>query len=120
MNEETTKLLHQLAEKMGTTSEHLWRVLVRQAPWSAAITLFEWFLLWGCLYACVRWFKWSIEKYKEDDNYAISGLASGVCGVVLGLIIVISALEYGELVFAGFFNPEYWALTTVLHLIHLS
>jgi len=41
MNETTSKLLSELAQKLGTTTEYLWRVLVGQAPVSATITLVQ-------------------------------------------------------------------------------
>ena len=38
MNEATAKLIEELAAKLGTTAEHLWGVLVRQAPISATVS----------------------------------------------------------------------------------
>lgn len=39
MNEQTVKLVEQLAQKLGTTTEYLWNVLIKQAPISAAIDM---------------------------------------------------------------------------------
>jgi len=46
MNEDTIKLIRDLAEKFGTTSEHLWAVMVRQALISSigeVVSLALWF-----------------------------------------------------------------------------
>lgn len=32
MNEQTTKLIEQLAKELGTTAEYLWTVLLKQSP----------------------------------------------------------------------------------------
>ena len=32
MNDQTAKLIEQLAQKLGTTTEYLWSVLIKQAP----------------------------------------------------------------------------------------
>lgn len=39
MNDNTRQLLEQLAVKLGTTVEHLWGVLIRQAPVSGLISI---------------------------------------------------------------------------------
>lgn len=46
MNEETSKLIRELADKLGTTAEHLWSVLVKQAPISSATDCVGLIVLW--------------------------------------------------------------------------
>ena len=41
MNENTARLLDNLATKLGTTSEYLWSVLLKQAPISGWIAVVE-------------------------------------------------------------------------------
>lgn len=39
MEEKTIKLIEQLAQKLGTTTEYLWAVLLKQAPIDATVVL---------------------------------------------------------------------------------
>lgn len=48
MNEGTERLLTQLAEKLGTTTEYLWAVLLKQAPIDAIGQLVS-IVLFACL-----------------------------------------------------------------------
>lgn len=40
MNEQTLKILSDLSNKMGTTTEYLWTILLKQGPISGIIDLF--------------------------------------------------------------------------------
>jgi len=70
MNENTAKLIEQLAQKLGTTSEYLWGVLLKQASISATVTLLKTIaiLLFG-------WFLWKTHKRllkkESEDRYAV-------------------------------------------------
>jgi len=66
MNEQTQQLIEKLAEKLGTTAEHVWAVLVRQAPLSSAtdaiaLCIYAAVMVWG--YRMVR------EKTKDDGDW---------------------------------------------------
>ena len=72
MNEQTTKLIEQLAQKLGTTTEYLWSVLLKQAPIDATVTLFQ--------TLCVMLFGlalWKIHKHllkkESEDKYSKTG-----------------------------------------------
>lgn len=110
MNEQTQKLIEQLASKLGVTVEHLWGVLIHQAPISSGIWALE--VVLGIITGGVM-LKKSITLLKQDDE---DGLAIGlVCGgVVLVLFAVIFMAVYSDQIMAGFFNPEYWALRQIL------
>lgn len=57
MNEQTAKLLEQLASKLGTTSEYLWNILLKQAPIDATVTLLQTLFLFF-----VGWGLWKVHK----------------------------------------------------------
>ena len=105
MNDEAVKLLRELADKMGTTVEHLWGVLVRQAPIEG----------WASIAQCAGvgvawWFWWRLRKsigtgYEEEGKW----IAIIVSGIVLGFVSFVMFFSIGDLV-ACFVNPEYWAL----------
>ena len=114
MNEQTQQLIEKLAEKLGTTAEHLWAVLVRQAPITStteAIAL--------CIYAAVMVLGYRLvrEKTKDDgdwnDNCGSIALPWVIwCGATIALLIVLCC-SLSNIV-AGFANPEYWALKEIL------
>ena len=114
MNEQTAKLIQDLADKLGTTAEHLWGLLVRQAPISASITLALIIATGVAAYIAIRSAITFSKKYEDDNDYEA---ATAICTVVagfLGFLFVITLCLEADLVAAGFFNPEYWALKQVL------
>jgi hypothetical protein len=122
MNETTTKLIEQLAEKLGTTVEHLFAVLVRQAPISASV-YFAWSLT--LFVAVVLWIRLVQKKNKEaksDDCsvWAVDGPAyifswAGIVGV--GFFMSFSLFSSIEDMIIAFANPEYFALIKILQLL---
>jgi len=119
MNEQTVQLIEKLATKLGTTSEYLWGVLIRQAPVSATINLvyFVFIVLAGVgLYKLHKRFckedNHGNTIYDDGDNMAV--IFPMVFGVLLWVILaLVSFFSLGD-VFNGFINPEYWALKEVL------
>lgn len=124
MNDNATKLLEQLAQKLGTTTEYLWKVLLRQAPISATIILLQItaVLVFG-------WTLWKIHKrlmkVQGDERYSENLYEEWHMGAILPMVI-------GALLFAGmlcwslaavsdaingYFNPEYWALREILSVV---
>jgi len=111
MDNQTTELLSKLAEKLGTTSEYLFGVLVRQAPISSSILLFNYALLVVAGVVLYRThLRLLIKGIYEDEGYRLLM----VLGVLLWSVLVLLALCYVENMIAGFFNPEYWALDKIL------
>ena len=117
MNEVTTKLLQQLAEKLGTTAEHLWQVLVRQAPISASITMA---LLAGLIISAgllarlsLRRTRMVIEDDSYDDSLRVAAVTSWVAFVAVAIMAAVMLSDI-ETAVAGLINPEYWALKQVL------
>lgn len=114
MNEQTQQLIEKLAEKLGTTAEHLWAVLVRQAPISSAtdaiaLSIAAAVMVWG--YWLVR------EKTKDDgdwnDQCGSIALPWIIWGVGTLAILLLMCCKCSGIV-AGFLNPEYWALKEIL------
>lgn len=114
MNEQTTKLIHDLATKLGTTAEHLWCVLVRQAPLSATINLLQ--LIGACAVAYIL-VRASIKLWEKEGNgedcegYAIVATVGAVAAC---FVAAVTLLYLPEAIVAGWFNPEYWALKQIL------
>ena|SRR3990172_1238060 len=122
MNDATTALIENLANKFGTTAEHLWGVLLHQAPISGAIDLIGSVVM---MWAAVRWVgfvtrkttkppKTEANRYpKAEWDDVGTGLAWAVTAIYL---IITGAVVIGaaKVIMAAFFNPEYWALSHFL------
>lgn len=116
MNKETTELLEKLAEKLGTTAEHLWSVLVKQAPWSGT------FHIIGCCVVILFLLK-ALKKatnYKpvadyqdEEMIFVFKSIGVGILFLITLLAIYNACAEF-PMNLAGFTNPEFWALKQIL------
>lgn len=118
MNETTDKLIRDLAEKLGTTADHLWGVLCRQAPISGITNLVVIagliaFIVWGFKLVKRKTTEpapTEANKYPsadwEDEGKTIAWLVWGLA--TIGIIIWIAASL--EIIVAALLNPEYWAL----------
>lgn len=112
MNDQTTKLITDLAAKLGTTADHLWGVLIRQAPISAAVNAVVLLVL---LTVCTVLWVLSArrltnpKKVDEAPTLILTVMAAcmSFCLAVMSFVVV-------DGVASGFFNPEYWALKEVL------
>jgi hypothetical protein len=124
MNEQLGKLLQQLAEKLGTTVEHLWGVLVKQASITATIDLIYSMFLIFILISTALYAPRTVQKIKEitEDSFGDSFCAymTAVIGGIAWIVLLIFILDWFgnfSMIMAGFMNPEYWALTTLLKMI---
>lgn len=116
------KIIQQLADKFGTTVEHLWAVMVRQARVEAVLDIF-WILALIATLVLTAWFvRYAWRKTKEEDysnrwDEEAVVVISVVCGIISALITVpiIALLSYGLV--SKLFNPEYWALQQILDAI---
>jgi 4-hydroxybenzoate polyprenyltransferase len=118
MDSTTATLLRELATKLGTTSEYLWRVLLKQAFISGisdiiyyiALTIATIYLFW--LHK-----KFSVENEKKQSLYYKKEwiiLPMGAAGFIL-IIALLCAIGNIPDTIAALVNPEYWALDQILH-----
>jgi Flp pilus assembly pilin Flp len=117
MNEETTKLIQQLADKLGTTAEHLWAVLVRQAPITSCVDVV---VLIAAVIATVisartlmKGVKGLKDGFENDGlNMSMAIVGSIVC-LIAAIVLIICIAGLGTTA-SGFLNPEYWALKQII------
>lgn len=118
MDKQTTELLQQLAAKLGTTSEYLWSILIKQAYVSVVIDIIFYgigvtFVYLTYKYAPKLWKKGDAE---ETDLELAYYFAAGGMMLIAGIsaLCTIIGLPYtlGTLI-----NPEYWALKQILDAI---
>ena len=106
MDQKTEQLIRELADKLGTTAEHLWAVLVRQAPISACVTIVVLLALAvaaGCLVRKLTKQKSETGDWSDTDPV----LAFAAC--ILVIMASCCAINEIEGIVAGFLNPEFWA-----------
>ena len=121
MNENTAKIIETLAAKLGTTSEYLWGILLRQAPVDATIGL-----LYIALSLTAAYLLWrahvKMNKPQEDSSYSeydtndFIVILMTIMATLVG-IALIASIAYLPMILSGFFNPEYWALNKILEAI---
>ena len=116
--EQVTELLKELAEKLGTTVEHLWGVLLVQAQVQMIILLV---LFVGTILSFISWlpyFRWVMKKELNDWD-AEEGIFAFVVliiwGIITGCLIIVSFVSIETFV-TVIKNPEYFALQKVLSL----
>jgi len=121
MNEQTTKLLEELANKLGTTTEYLWTILLKQAPIDATITLLQTIVI-----IIFGWVLWKVHKkllstpkgqnvgnyYQKHDLGAELPMFLATIGWVI--MLAYCFINFSCIV-SGYFNPEYWALKQILN-----
>ena len=111
MNEATIKMVEKLAAKLGTTTEMLWGVLIKQAPiegWSRILGI----IIFGIIFAVTAKL---ISKRTETDEYCdnLRWFLWLFWSMFFLFFIVIIASSISGIV-ASFINPEYWALQKIL------
>lgn len=123
MDDKTLQALTALANKLGTTAEYLWSVLLKQAPITGVVDLL---VMAAWVAAAAMWFKLVQRKTKkppatEQDRYPSAdwtdevgiGLAWASVVVVTILVALIIGTNLSTTI-AALFNPEYWALKQIL------
>jgi hypothetical protein len=124
MNDNTTKLLRDLAQKMGTTTEYLWGVLIRQARIDAIIKLTELIIVLIIGVVLLLLF-FRFNKKNPDDSGSLSNwfekseplsVVFVICCIIWLLFFFVSLSTIND-IFYGFLNPEYVALKNVMDFI---
>ncbi len=112
---ELDKALAALAAKLGTTAQHIWAVLIRQARVEIAIDAI--FLILSILIFSA-WFRWLRTYLKRNESDFFDGSPAEVfplivCGIgclILFGFCVACLFELPTLLL----NPEYWALQQIM------
>ena len=115
MKEKLMSMLEVLAEKLGTTTELLWSVLVKQAGIEAQIWMM-WIIVWISVFGSMAIVgiivAFAAKKQREADWgcwFILTFIA-----FALGIIVVVGC--YSQVLTLSQ-NPEYWALNEILHSI---
>ena len=122
MDDNTLKALTDLAEKLGTTSEYLWGVLLRQAPISSTINMavMTIFVALAVFFILKVRAKTKAPPATEDCPYPRpdwvddDGVLAWGLSILFALLVALIVGCSIEAAITGFVNPEYWALHQIL------
>lgn len=121
MDSNTEKLIEQLAQKLGTTSQYLWSVLVNQAKFDALTTLFQFAILAVVGYIILKVHRrlsaLATDRYSTYGGNDAYGTLMTVVAIVYCLLLIVAFFSLDSVI-NGFFNPEYWALHKILNTIN--
>jgi hypothetical protein len=113
MTNETAKILEVLAQKLGTTSEYLWGVLLKQAPISAVTEFIQYAFI---IFVCVFWIKKVkifVGKISNNEWNSDNWTWIIITSVIIGMSAIVVFFSFPSTIYA-LVNPEYWALDMLL------
>ncbi len=118
MSDQLQKALAELAQKLGTTAEHLWGVLMRQARVEIITDCMAFVGAIILVLIVIRYWFWFRDNHDEiSDSLEMFSVMGGVVVSLFTLIItVVSIVNLFDLP-TLIFNPEYWALSQIRGLI---
>lgn len=109
MSDKMAEFLEKLAVKLGTTAEHLWGVLVKQAHIEGVTSVIIW-SIWGIIVVFLAMFFALVHTDTDDEKNTLWGIWISI--FVVSFVIFASCIST---IIGQFNNPEYWALTEVLN-----
>jgi len=125
MNEQITTLLQSLADKLGTTVEHLWTVLINQASvvgWCYIVWCIAYILTcFGLVFGWIKWNKLCKVLRKESciwPEWMVAFTISLAIVSFMALICLCYMFSNLSLALSCWFNPEFWALKEVLSVLN--
>ncbi len=119
MNDKLQNILADLAEKFGTTVDHLWTIMVRQAMISGIMDIINILFILGVTVVYSKFLIWYLRNQKDlDDNEFMYGflcplvMILGGVGTIMLIGVGLTANIYDLI--TAFGNPEYWALHQII------
>lgn len=113
MNEKLQNALIQLAEKLGTTVEYLFSIMIRQALTQGITNLVVAFIMVLSVTWLFKLLKTDIDELtnEQDIKFTICLAMAGVLIATTGFYTLFSLQE----TITCFTNPEFWALEQILN-----
>lgn len=117
---QVAEVVLELAAKLGTTSEYLWAVLVRQARVEAMLSVAAIAIMVSLFLASLFMVRWSWKwAHREEHGYEAEAaiVASCIASGVILVVMMVGGFDCLSTAVTGFNNPEYWALNRVLEVL---
>ncbi len=116
MNEQTLQMLQALADKLNTTAENLWAVLIAQARIEGIVSI-----IWAtaCLVVIIigiKVCKWIYNGLMNDDWDDIAFAPLCLVGIAT-VILIFPMIAHINWAITCLLNPEYYALTHILRAV---
>ena len=107
--------LDKIAQKIGTTAEQLWPVLIRQQYVDAVVSAV---CLLALLFITGVVLRYALKQWGEDGRIYKDNTDElwGWVLIFLGCLLI-TALIYFLISFPDIFNPEYWALKDLMRMV---
>jgi hypothetical protein len=102
-------VLEKLAGKLGTTTDYLWGVMIKQATITAVTDIIQYIVL--IIVSCLV-FKKTSKYNMNSDKFPFMPILAGFLGLML--IVMFFAIPN---TITALINPEYWALDKILSAI---
>lgn len=117
MNDKELQALTALAEKLNTTAEYLWGVLVQQAYISFWTDIVQYLITVVVVYFAIRFcsFAWKTSEdntYDVDKDFGFKALS--IISGIIATILIIAFIFSIEGTITKIANPEYWALKQIV------
>lgn len=113
MDEQTYRLLEQLATQFNVTVEYLWGVLVRQAFINSLNNVLVFLLIIAAFFLLT---KWTIRAKDEIEEIWPGAPILIFWGLLVIFSLIFSITSFQDTL-TGFLNPEYFALQQILGLV---
>ncbi len=110
--EDVAGILNVLAERFGTTVEHLWSVMVLQARVEAIQVIIALLTFLAVGMFVIRWI--FAHDFEDGEEESVARGLRVTAYLVVGFLLFLAVIERGV---TGLVNPEYWALEQVLKLL---
>ena len=120
--EQLTTLLAALAQKLGTTVEYLWSVLIKQAYIDGVMNIIYCIITIVLIICSIYYLKYYAKNYKEwygsyDGKELEHGIVLGIVLVITCILTLCTIFMFIPTAITAFNNPEYWALQEILRTI---
>jgi amino acid transporter len=113
MNQQSEKSLQKLAEKLGTSAEYLWEVLVNQAPIQGFLILLQIILILLSVFLLYKLHRYFLKNDVYDEYEEGAAIFMILAAMIVATFIIFGFIHIPEMIYA-FLNPEYWALRQIL------
>lgn len=107
-----TPYLQQIADKLGTTGEYLWKLQVTQAYVDASCIVAFYVLTMFAMYGFYKLLRFVLS---DEDGKEFTGFLV-FCGFALTPMIIYSLFKFKTLM-TILINPEYYALTNIITMV---
>ena len=109
--------LDALADKLGTTADYLWIVLVKQAQIEAIESIFILISGIGTTYFTMKLWWWLVPRIEAAEHEDGGWIFLGVISSIVSIVLIISSMFSVFSIPTKLLNPEYWALQEIMKVL---